>query len=359
MIKQKWLLFGVCILLILGSLAGMLVTRHRRNDRTRGWINATDTLDLPYRLPLPGVNVELTQYLSEEGRLSAELDRIAAAGFTWVRQPFLWANIQPNEDGLYEWDAYDAIVEAVDAHETLELVAVLDGTPAWARSTLAVGAFSPPASAEQYANFTRAVADHYANSITYYQIWDEPNIRSHWGFADPRPAHYVRMLCGAYESIHAVDSDSNVIAAALAPNIEAGPSNLSDLRFLQAFYDLDGQDCFDAAAAKPYGYNSGAYDRRVESDKLNFSRWILLREEMVRRGDGKKPLWGSNFGWNHLPDDWTGPSSIWGSVTGMALGRRPDLAALGSRRVDGRGDARFCPRAEDRCLAGKRSIVFG
>jgi len=48
---------------------------------------------------------------------------------------------------------------------------------------------------------------------------------------------------------------------------------------------------------------------------MNFSRLILMREEMVRRGDGDKPLWGSNFGWNTLPESWTGPPSIWGSAT--------------------------------------------
>ena len=54
------------------------------------------------------------------------------------------------------------------------------------------------------------------------------------------------------------------------------------------------------------GFDHGPYDRRVDAGLLNFSRLILMREEMVRHGDGEKPLWGSNFGWNHLPDelDW-------------------------------------------------------
>ena len=29
-----------------------------------------------------------------------------------------------------------------------------------------------------------------------------------------------------------------------------------------------------------------------------------------------KALWASNWGWNSLPDNWTGAPSIWGSVTG-------------------------------------------
>jgi O-antigen ligase len=315
---RRWFLFWGCVLLVAGSLAGVWVTLDQRAEATRGWTNATQTLDVPYRLLLPGVNVELTQYLAEPGRLEAELGQIEAAGFVWVRQPFLWQNIQPDAASDFAWDDYDAIVSAVDEHDRLQLVAVLDGTPAWARSKLAEGhAFAPPARIADYAAFAQAVADRYGDTITYYQIWDEPNIRIHWGYMDPRPAHYTTMLCSAYAAIHSTDPHANVIAAALAPNVEAGPENLSDLRFLRAMYELGAGDCFDAAAAKPYGYSTGPYDRRVDAGVLNFSRWILLREEMVRRGDGKKPLWGSNFGWNHLPADWDGMPSIWGSVSAV------------------------------------------
>ncbi len=310
---KKWLLWWGCIALVLGSLVGAWVKVDRRAYAVRGWADATRTLDLPYRLPLGGVNVDLTQYSPDV--LTRELDRIAAAGFIWVRQPFLWAEIEP-ERGVYTWEPLDVIVAAVDAHPSLQLVAVLDGTPAWARHALAPDhPFAPPASVGDYAAFARAVAGRYAASITYYQIWDEPNIKSHWGNLDPRPAHYVAMLREAYTAIHAVDADASVIAAALAPTVETGPENLSDLLFLRAIYDQGGGGYFDAAAGKPYGFNDSPTDRRVDERVLNFSRLILLREEMVRRGDGTKPLWGSNFGWNHLPDGWTGPPSIWGSVS--------------------------------------------
>ncbi len=310
---KKWMLWWACLVLVVGSAVGAWTTHNQRAYETRGWENATETLDLPYRLPLAGVNVDLVQLTPDQR--SAELDRIAAAGFTWVRQPFLWQDIEP-EQGAYDWDRYDALVKAVAAHPTLQLVALLDGTPPWARHTLAPDhPFAPPASPADYGNFTGAVAGRYSDTITYYQIWDEPNIKSHWGNLDPRPALYVAMLQAAYTAVHAADPESNVIAAALAPTTETGPDNLSDLIFLKAIYDQGGQGYFDAAAGKPYGFDSDPGDRQVSERVLNFSRLILLREEMVRRGDGKKPLWGSNFGWNALPDDWAGPPSIWGHVT--------------------------------------------
>jgi len=312
---RRWLAWWLCVALALGGAVGALATRERREEDTRGWVDATATLALPQRLPLAGVNVELRQYAPDE--LAAQLERIAAAGFTWVRQPFLWQAIEP-QPGEFTWDAYDALVDAVAAQPGLQLVAVLDGAPAWARDELAPEhPYAPPRSVAEYGAFAGAVAARYAASITYYQIWDEPNLTTHWGNLDPRPARYVALLRAAYSAIHAADPTASVLAAALAPTTESGPDNLGDVQYLRAIYDLGGGETFDAAAGKPYGFDTGPDDRRVDRDLLNFARLILLREEMVRRGDAAKPLWGSNFGWNALPAGWTGPPSIWGSVSAV------------------------------------------
>ena len=50
--------------------------------------------------------------------LTAELDRIAAAGFTWVRQPFLWQDIEP-EPGAYRGTRTMRSSQAVDAAPAL------------------------------------------------------------------------------------------------------------------------------------------------------------------------------------------------------------------------------------------------
>ncbi|NJM93650.1 MAG: hypothetical protein HC842_02380 [Cytophagales bacterium] len=123
------------------------------------------------------------------------------------------------------------------------------------------------------------------------------------------------MLDAAYNAIHQEDSVAMVIAAALAPTVESGPENINDPEYLRQIYALGGGDSFDAAAGKPYGFDFSPDDRTVDPTVLNFSRLILLRDVMIEQGDAEKPLWGSNFGWNALPADWTGPPSSWGSVS--------------------------------------------
>jgi O-antigen ligase len=90
--------------------------------------------------------------------------------------------------------------------------------------------------------------------------------------------------------------------------------NMADALYLDALYRAGAAPFFDVVAGKPYGFNSGPDDRRVELDVLNFSRVILMREVMERHGDTSKAIWAGNWGWNALPAGWQGAPSIWGQV---------------------------------------------
>ncbi len=296
----------------LGSASALIATLMLRAEQNRGWEDAALSGSvLPYRGSLAGVNAELSQYSAEE--LSIQLQTMADLGITWVRQEFPWAEIEPVQ-GQYDWATWDAIVDAVASKTELEIVAVLDTSPLWAADPDAPdSASAPPSDNADFARFAGVFAARYGDRIDYYQIWDEPNLRSGWGDLDPRVADYVQLLQGAYQAIHAADPVATVLMAGLAPTTEHGPANYSDVRFLSAIYENGGRDYFDAVAAKPYGFDTGPEDRRVDESILNFSRIILLREEMVRRGDGNKAIWGTQFGWNALPAGWTGQPSIWGN----------------------------------------------
>ncbi|PJF44265.1 MAG: hypothetical protein CUN55_04860 [Phototrophicales bacterium] len=307
-----WIILGSGLFAIAFGVALLLATQNELDFATRGWEIATRDRPMPIRpLPIAGINVELTQY--DEEALDAQLEAIASLGFVQVRQPIYWALLEP-EEGEYDWSVYDHIIQAVDEHPQLELIAVLDGTPEWARSRLAPEhPFAPPASVSAFGTFAANFAARYRDQIDYYQIWDEPNLRSHWGNTDPEPAIYTAMLQVSYTAIHNNDPTATVIAAALAPTIERGPANYNEIEYLNAIYTHGGGDYFDAAAGKPYGYNTSAYDRHIGN--FNFSRIILMRETLIAHGDADKPIWASNFGWNHLPEDWVGPPSIWGQVS--------------------------------------------
>lgn len=299
------------LLLMLGAViaaASSIAIFSQRQMQLRGALDGyPDPALSPARVPILGVNADLTQY--DELALAENLDAIHDTGFVWVRQVFDWIEIEAQR-GEYDWSAYDRIVEQTDARD-LRLVAVLWRSPDWAADSPT----APPNDLDAFGEFAASLASRYGEQIEVYQIWDEPNLSSGWGNQRPDVIDYVRLLETAHTAIHAADDTALVLTAGLAPNVETGPDNLSDILYLRALYENGAAPFFDGVAGKPYGFDTSPADRRVDPAVLNFSRLVLLREEMVAHGDSRKPLWGSHFGWNALPANWQGDPSVWGLTT--------------------------------------------
>ena len=251
-------------------------------------------------MPLLGVNVALEEY--DDQALASLLTRVADGGFVWIRQSFIWSELEP-EDGAFDWSASDRIVEAVGRFPGLRLVAVLVDDP-----------LVPPADPDQFAAFASDFAERYGDQVAAYQIWDEPNLAASWGGGSVSPPAYADLLARVAPAIRAVDPHASILLAGLAPTSETGPQNLSEARYLERLYRAGAASSFDVVAAKPYGFDTGPYDRRVDESILNVSRILLLRQVMVEHGDGDKAIWASHWGWNALPEGWEGAPSIWGET---------------------------------------------
>lgn len=293
-------LFLTLLHLVLAGLAllGMGLFKVQRDYQTRG-IPA----GFPPATPHGGARLGINVYLQEanDEALNSTLQAIAALGIDAIKQPFYW-----NESGSYNWEMADRLVAAATAHG-LELVPLLDGDPAVN--------FAPPASPNDFAAWAGEFARRYADDLRYYIIWDEPNLRSHWGNEHPNPADYAALLSAAATAIRAADPDAVIVAAPLAPTTESGPQNIAEHIYLERLYQAGAQEVFDVVAGKPYGFYTGPLDRRVNQQVLNFSRVILLREVMLQYGDEQKAVWAGNWGWNSLPAGWQGEPSLWGQAT--------------------------------------------
>ena len=312
---RRILLVIVSLLLVTGSITATLGTLHLRDFELRGYVDPTKDQDIPFAVSRAGVNVELFQYATDD--LRDQLQRIQSAGFRWIRQFAYWDEIEQRQ-GEFGWADWDRLAAVLGDFPQLELVVVLMNSPAWAREERAADILietAPPQDLSDFAVFAKSFAARYGAWIDYYQIWDEPNLADAWGALDPRPAEYVALLAAAREAILQADPSATIIAAGLAPTTEIGGRNISDIRYLDAMYAQGARELMDVVAGKPYGFSSPPLDRRVAESLLNFSRIVALREVMVKHGDAKTPLWATNYGWNALPADWQGASSIWGEVT--------------------------------------------
>lgn len=314
--SRNLVIFFVALAAFLGSIVAAGATERDRRFDLRGYVDPLEADALPNRVPLLGVNAELTQYNAEA--LDIHLALMRSAHITWVRQLVRWDDVEP-EPGTYDWSEWDVIAEAFRRQPDLALLPVFVQSPDWARvdgpTRSNTGA---PDSPEAFARFAAAFAERYGDIVDVYQLWDEPNLTAAWGDVEPRAAEYLALVQAAAPALRSADSDALVLAAALAPTVEQGPLNVSDWRYLSDLLALGLAQVVDGIAGKPYGFDLPTSDRHVDESRMNASRFVRLREVAASADAGDLAVWGSAWGWNSLPDDWTGAPSLWGGATQAA-----------------------------------------
>ena len=256
------------------------------------------------------VNVFLEQEVEEE-KIRRSLRMIRDAGFRYIEQQLLWAEVElPAKGGSSDvvkgvddsWLKYDRIVDLAREHN-LEVIYRIDTSPPWARPGRDK-LETPPDNPQDFADFVGRVVERYKGKVRFYQLWNEPNLSFEWGGQRPDPAGYTKMLKLASIAAKRADPASIIIAASLAPTIETSERAFPDVDYLEAMYDAGAGDYFDVLSVNAYGLRRGPDDRRMRNEvDVGFSRPALIREVMVRNGDSGKPIFASEIGWNALPPD--------------------------------------------------------
>lgn len=275
-----------------------------------------------------GMNMFLQEEVLPEVRQNS-MQLIDDADIKYIRQQFPWEDIEihdkgdfidrrNSQEGIDAWDKYDQIVDMANAAD-IEIIARLDNPPSWSRVlTDTIGTHAPPDKAEDYGDFVEAVVSRYRDEITYFQLWNEPNIYPEWGEQLVDPEAYTELLCTGYQRAKKANPEAVILAGALSPTVALDGRDLNDLIFLQRMYQAGAAECFDILSAQGYGLWSGPTDKRLRPTVINFPHVLLLRDVMVQYGDAEKPIWISEAGWNTVPEDMNDP---YGRVTDEQQGR--------------------------------------
>ena len=260
-----------------------------------------------------GVNTFLAQEV-EPAKRARQVQMIAGAGFTWVRQQFAWEDIEIHGKGdfidrrndatgpISAWLKYDHIVALVEQYG-LRLIVRLSQPPAWSQPEGTTNPYTPPEDFDDFVDYAVAVASRYRGRIHHYQVWNEPNLYPEWGDQTVNAEAYTDLLCRTYDALKAVDPAIVVISGTLGPTIDLSGRNAYDLLYLQRMYQAGAGDCFDVLSVQGYGLWSGPTDRRLRQVTVNYQRHLWIRDMMVANGDAHKPIWISEAAWNPVPND--------------------------------------------------------
>jgi hypothetical protein len=243
------------------------------------------------------------------------------AGAAIISTDINWASVQPNGPGvppdLSTFGTFVTFVRRLGMQVRLQLT----GFPSWARDpgapSSAAAPWVPPTSVAELARwsqFASGVARRFKGEVSYYEIWNEPNISPFWE-PFPDPAQYASLLEASYVAIKGVDARPQVMFGGLSRN---------DVGFLQQTYAAVDRlfpataardhHFFDVLGADPYAgdrspaVDSGAYDYQDGFGLMdqNFGGFSLLHQVMQQHGEGDKRLYIAEYGlstlgWNGYP----------------------------------------------------------
>ena len=245
-----------------------------------------------------GMVIDQLQWVDARTRAKL-LDEQQRLGVGLVRVNFFWTALEP-APGVYNFDAYDGVVADAAARGITVLPMLIDAPKfrsteprggGWAR-------FYPPRHPGDMGDFAAKLVERYGPNGTFWrerpyaperpirawQIWNEPNLPRLWGGRNERAGNYVRLLRAAATSIRRVDPGAEIVAAGI-PHSRLSKFTLE--AYLTSMYRSGGRPYFDTLAVHPY-------DRTYRGvlDKVKQTRRL-----MRRHGDGRKPIWITEYGW--------------------------------------------------------------
>ncbi len=212
--------------------------------------------DYRQKFPLPsqivpsgwGVNIHFT----DAG--PGEMQKLAAAGFKWIRMDFGWDRIEKSK-GHYDFTAYDRLMASLRDVSIRPLFIFDYGNDLYDK-----GAPSTQAGRDAFCRFVKASITHFKAQGIVWEMWNEPNI----SFWQPKPdvEEYVALAKAVGKTIRQVAPQEWYI----------GPGvSTFDWSFLQRCIDAGMLEYWDAVSTHPY---RGSEPETVIEDWTRLRRMI-------------------------------------------------------------------------------------
>jgi polysaccharide biosynthesis protein PslG len=243
------------------------------------------------RLPAFGAVYHGMWDLSWEQRAQI-LDRLESFGVQWVRIGVPWSAIQPRRPTAEDpgwgmrWGVPKADRVIAMAYERgFKISVTIHRTPDWANGGR--GPAYLPFDLDHYAQAAQWMAHRYGDQVRSWEIWNEPNNPKHL-LGGPAP-RYTEMLCKAYAAIHNGDATTTVVFGGTSGNA---------WRYIDETYEAGSKGCFDVMATHPYNQDKPPDFEPPDDSKTWFQNIRLVRDVMLRHGDGATPVWFTESGWS-------------------------------------------------------------
>lgn len=316
---------------------------------------------------LPGLAVGVDDTGFRDAKTATlALTRSREVGASYIRVVADWNGVAPNDatkpagfdprnpaDPLYKWSGIDGQIRRAVAAGFTPYVMLLNA-PKWAQngkppaSAYAGGGAWKPSAAE-FGNFAHAAAVRYSGTysdatsggilpnVATWQAWNEPNLPLF--LAPTSPELYRGLLNSMYDEIKAVQPNSTIVTAGLAPVKSSTPAafpkdfaqQLLCLTPSNGWFDKD-PSCpalakFDVLSLHPYSLRAKPTQRAAVignmfvADINDLGQMLKAASSNKAVSPGAKRLWITEFAWfTNPPNKSVGdPPDVAGKRTAISL----------------------------------------
>lgn len=232
------------------------------------------------------------------------LDLMQRAGLGWVREGFLWHELEP-EPGQWQTDRYDDLVTRSLSYGINVLPVLCFGND-WAANTDEVLPKSTliqyQPKAEPWQNYIRTMVERYGDRVDAWEIWNEPNHSTFWR-PQSNAQDFAETAAQATEVIRELAPGDTIVSAGLSPcraDVPDQPER-DEALFISALAAHDPLP-FDAIGSHPYTlYRHGVTNAR--SQVLFDANLATVLEGMEGRvvDPASTPLWLTEMGVSTIP----------------------------------------------------------
>ncbi len=223
--------------------------------------------------------------------LDQYFQNLQSLGVKWVRWDISWNNIQPAGPSDFRWAETDRVASAA-RRSGITSLGIITYSPRWAAvNSCSSDSKCEPNNAKAFGRFAGEVALRYKDSISYWEIWNEPNTISFWK-PKPNTKNYSDILREAYTEIKRVNPQSFVLSGGMSAIGNEKNGSFSPFTFITSLYALQANLYFDAVALHPYTYPASPNSRT----SYHWQEISSIHQLMVKNGDQAKKIWITEYG---------------------------------------------------------------
>ncbi|NTU73437.1 hypothetical protein HGB07_04690, partial [Candidatus Roizmanbacteria bacterium] len=234
-----------------------------------------------------GLNVNLIgRYVDDRSVINEPLNMVKGTGASWLRLEFNWASLQTdvgNPTGAFNWTNTDAVVQSVK-DKGFNILGLLAYNSLGRNQVFPVDDNGCNGNCEEnWKKYLTAVVSRYKDSITHWQIWNEPDTYqfNHNAENGNSPSRYSYLLKVSQQIIKQIQPNAKIVMGGFNPDTP---------EWAYKVMAEGGSNYVDVVDVHPYITYSNL------SPEANY--WIEKEYPFIAMSKQfGKELWATEFGW--------------------------------------------------------------